>query len=213
MQEKDPYQLTAETYNSIAQLYRDVFMDLDLYNETYDVFCSLTDKKNARVLELGCGPGNITRYIHHKRPDLIIDAIDVAPDMIRLARESNPGVNFTVMDCRSLDQLTGKYDAIICGFCIPYLSKEDCEKLIRDSAVLLNKGGIIYLSFIGGDYNNSGYETGKHGTVYLYYHEQNTLLAMLEESGFEMKRIMEVSYLRADKNEIHTVIMGRLGNE
>lgn len=210
MAEKDPYQVTAETYNRIAKLYRDVFMDLDLYNDTYDVFCELIETKNAGILEIGCGPGNITRYISNKRPGSSIDAIDVATDMLSLARESNPGVNFMLMDCRHIGQLNKRYDGIICGFCIPYLSKEDCRRLIKDSSVLLNKEGALYLSFIGGDYSKSGFETGKHGTVYLYYHEQNDLVAMLEEQGFELNRVMEVEYARVDSTKMHTVLIAKL---
>ena len=209
MAERDPYKITAETYNRIAKLYRDTFMDLDLYNDTYDVFCELIEKRNAEILEIGCGPGNITRYIGNKRPGFVIDAIDVAPDMIGLARESNPGVSFMLMDCRHIGQLSKRYDGIMCGFCIPYLSKEDCRKLIKDSSVLLNRGGILYLSFIGGNYSHSGFETGKHGTVYLYYHEQDNLVALLEEQHFEVDRVMEVAYPRAGKSEIHTVLIAK----
>lgn len=38
-------------------------MDLDLYNDTYDAFCQAVYKPGARIFEIGCGPGNITRYV------------------------------------------------------------------------------------------------------------------------------------------------------
>ena len=79
----DSYQETFNTWNKIALLYQDKFMDLDLYNESYDSFCELIPKQQASILEIGCGPGNITQYILTKRPDFIIEGIDVAPNMVK----------------------------------------------------------------------------------------------------------------------------------
>jgi len=36
----DHYQETFETWNKIASLYQERFMDLDLYNESYDLICA-----------------------------------------------------------------------------------------------------------------------------------------------------------------------------
>ncbi len=83
----DRYQETFETWNKVAKLYEDVFMHLDLYNDTYDIFCELITKENAHVLEIGCGPGNITRYLLEKKPDLLINGIDISPNMISLAEK------------------------------------------------------------------------------------------------------------------------------
>ncbi len=124
---EDSYKITFETWNKIAGLYQDKFMDLDLYNDTYDRFCEEILNVDAKVLEIGCGPGNITRYILSKRPDLILEGIDVAPDMILLAQKNNPGAVFHEMDARKIDMLGGKYDAVVCGFCMPYLSKSGFE--------------------------------------------------------------------------------------
>jgi len=51
-------------------------------NDTYDFICNSIDKPNAKLLEIGCGPGNITKYLIAKRPDFDIFGIDIAPNMI-----------------------------------------------------------------------------------------------------------------------------------
>ncbi|MNK55024.1 hypothetical protein D3C87_740240 [compost metagenome] len=54
------------TWNKVAKIYNDKFMKLDLYNETYDFICKAIKKENAKLLEIGCDPGNITKYLLQK---------------------------------------------------------------------------------------------------------------------------------------------------
>ena len=124
----DPYQETFETWNQLAQLYQDRFMDLNNYNATYDFICNALSAEQIKVLEIGCGPGNITKYLLNKRPDLKVLATDVAPNMVALAKANNPSAEFDVLDSRQLHQIKTKFDALIAGFCIPYLSTEDLTK-------------------------------------------------------------------------------------
>src|SRR5437016_8972835 len=108
----DTYKETFETWNKVASLYEDKFMYLDIYNETYDVFCNSISKDNPNILEIGCGPGNITKYLLSKREDFHIDGIDIAPNMIELAKKNNPTANFSVMDSRRINELDKFYDEI-----------------------------------------------------------------------------------------------------
>jgi trans-aconitate methyltransferase len=118
----DRYKETFETWNNIASIYEDKFMKLDLYNDTYDYICNSITKQKAKLLEIGCGPGNITKYLLSQRPDFDIFGIDIAPNMIELAKKNNPTAKFAVMDSRQINRLETKYDGIIGGFCLPYLS-------------------------------------------------------------------------------------------
>lgn len=205
------YKETFQTWNKVAQLYEDQFMSLDLYNETYDTFCDLITQKNPGVLELGCGPGNITKYIHTKRPDFKIDAIDVAPKMIELAKKNCPDVICNVMDVRLINQLQSKYDGIICGFCVPYISKAELTQLITDSNQLLHKSGILYLSFVDGNYSDSGYQVGSSGDrTYFYYHSSVDVAKVLEKHRCKIINLIPVLYRKSDDfNEIHTIIIAQ----
>ena len=121
-QENDKYMITFETWNKVASIYQDKFMDLDIYNDTYDFFCSAIIGNHPRILEIGCGPGNITRYLQTKRQDFQIDATDMAPNMIDLATKNNPTVACYILDAKNIETLETKFDGIMCGFCLPYLS-------------------------------------------------------------------------------------------
>lgn len=191
----EKYKTTFETWNKVAQTYQDKFMDMDLYDDTYDLFCRLVTAETPSIFEIGCGPGNITRYILSKRPDFDIQAIDIAPNMIKLAEANNPTARFTIMDCREIDTVNARFDGIVCGFCMPYLSKEDCAKLIKDCSALLNSGGVLYFSTIEGEYEQSGYEAASSGDkTYVYYHQADYLQELLKENGFDLVDLNRKSY-------------------
>jgi cyclopropane fatty-acyl-phospholipid synthase-like methyltransferase len=207
----DKYKETFQTWNKIASIYEDKFMDLDLYNDTYDIFSELITKRNSAILEIGCGPGNITKYLLDKRSDYKITATDIAPNMIELAKKNNITADFKVLDSRDIGDLKIEYDAIIAGFCIPYLSKEDCSKLIKDSSNLLVGTGVIYLSFVEGNYEDSNYQSGSSGDrIFFYYHNLNSFKKELEINGFEMVEIIYKKFIKSDKSEeIHTILIAK----
>jgi RimJ/RimL family protein N-acetyltransferase/ubiquinone/menaquinone biosynthesis C-methylase UbiE len=208
----DNYQITFETWNKLASVYQEKFMDIDLYNDTYDNFCSLVDKPNSKILEIGCGPGNITKYTLFKRPDFKITAIDVSANMIKMAKKNNPNADFKVMDCRNLDSISESFDGIICGFCMPYLSKDDCAKLIKDFKIILNSNGIVYFSVIEGEYSKSGFETDSSGLnkAYVYYHQQDYLNELLVKNNFELLQIARKGYTNSKNiTENHLIFIAK----
>jgi ubiquinone/menaquinone biosynthesis C-methylase UbiE len=206
------YQETFDTWNKVAQLYESKFMDLDLYNDTYDFFCDSLKNDHAAILELGCGPGNITQYLLSQKPNVRITAIDISENMITLAKKNNPNAQFQVMDCRDISKIQNRFDAIICGFTIPYLSKTDCSKLINDCHNLLEKNGNLYLSFVAGDYQISGFISGRTGNrTYFYYHDLRQIKDELQKNSFTIQNLSEKKHPKPDgSHEIHTVINARL---
>lgn len=207
----DRYKETFETWNKVASLYQDRFMDLELYNDSYDFICNTIANKEAKILEIGCGPGNITKYLLSKRPDFDIFGIDIAPNMIELAKKNNPAASFAVMDSRHINDLKTKYDGIVCGFCLPYLSETDSIKFIADCYNLLNEYGLIYLSFVEGDPDKSGFQVSSSGDrSYFYFYNLAELKTQLVECNFDVLKIFKVVYKRSDnETEIHTIITAK----
>lgn len=206
----DQYKETFNTWNKIAELYQDKFMNLDLYNDSYDFFCDAIAKTNAKLLEIGCGPGNITKYLLEKNSHFDILGIDIAPNMIELAKKNNPAANFAVMDTREINTLTTKFDGIIAGFCLPYLSQTECEDLIYNSYELLNNNGVIYLSFVEGNEKESGFKVGNAGRVYFYYHNLYALKEQLIKTKFQDIETFKVAYKRSEtESEMHTILIAQ----
>lgn len=207
----DKYKETFETWNKVASLYQEKFMHLDLYNETYDLICNTIFKEKAKILDVGCGPGNISKYLLSKRPDYAILGIDIAPNMIELAKKNNPTADFLVMDSRNINEIQSKFDGIVCGFCLPYLSQTDSKKLIPDCYNLLCENGLLYISFVEGDPKKSDFQTSSTGNrAYFYFHDINELKNQLSLAGFTEPIVFKVTYKRSENEmEIHTILIVR----
>lgn len=206
----DYHEETFETWNKVAGLYQEKFMDLSLYNESYDYLCNAISKQKPTLLEIGCGPGNITRYLLSKRSDFNIFGIDIAPNMIELAKTNNPTAQFAVMDARQINSLNTGYDGIIYGFCLPYLSSSESKELISSSYHLLSENGILYLSFVEGDPSESGFKTGSEGRVYFQFHNLNVIKAQLRHLKFVELKIFKVKYKTSETGfDIHTILIAK----
>lgn len=207
----DTYKITFKTWDAIASAYERQFMDLSLYNDSYKLFLSSLDKPNARILELGCGPGMITRFMMQRFPDLNYTATDVSAQMIKRAESNVPQVKFEVLDCRKMSSMKQQFDGIVCGFTLPYLSKEDRLKLVSDCTELLSNKGVLYLSYVAGNQTEPVCMTDKEGnSLYFFYHQTEELKKELEMYGFQLIDIISLIYKKKeDVEEEHTVIIAR----
>ncbi|EAR00442.1 class I SAM-dependent DNA methyltransferase [Maribacter sp. HTCC2170] len=179
---------TENSYNKAADAYWEKVETVDQYNTWYDAFLELLPQ-NANILELGCGPGNVTQYVLNKRPDLHITGTDLASKMLALAKKNNPDAEFFKLDCREITTLNQKFDAIVGAFVMPYLNLEESAKLILDCASLLNSNGTLFISTMEGDYNQSGFENTTFSgddKVYIHYHQAAAIKQNLKRNGFEI---------------------------
>jgi ubiquinone/menaquinone biosynthesis C-methylase UbiE len=198
----------AGIFNKYASEYQNKFMDVGLYKESLDLFCASIKKQNAGILELACGPGNITNYLLNKRGDLKIFGIDLAPNMIELAKQNNPSAEFKVMDCREIVSLNKTYDAIMCGFCLPYLSMPETQKLIADCSFLLNTGGILYLSTMEDAHSASGFRKGSQGDeIFMHYYLESDLVPLLEKNNFTLINTERVRSEMTDGTKVVDLII------
>ncbi len=193
----DKTQTAVAAFDRWATEYQNKFMDLSLYHDSFDLFCQFVEKEGAEVLELACGPGNITQYLLKKCPDLNILGTDLSPKMLELARANNPTARFEIMDCRAISQLNKKYAAIMCGFCLPYLSKTEAVQLIADAAGILQPNGVFYISTMEDDYEKSGLKGSSSNPdqkIFIHYHQADYLAEALQKNGFEILSLHRQNY-------------------
>lgn len=189
----DKTKITIDVFDNCAKEYQNKFMNQNLYNDSFDLFCNLIERKNAEILEIGCGPGNITKYLLSQRPEFNILGTDLSEKMIQLAKTTIPTATFKVLDCREITKIEKSFDGLICGFILPYITVEDIVVFIQDCNNKLNSNGILYLSTMEGDYANSGLKTSSSGKggMYIHYYKREYLIKILKENGFEILNTIE----------------------
>lgn len=168
-------------YDKRAEVYQEKFRDLDIYYPAYDLLLKYIQNPSAHILDIGCGPGLLAKYLLTKFPTLKITGIDGSANMIELAKKNNPSGDFQVMDCRKIDALSQQFDVIICAFITPYISTEECHGLIANCSKLLKKSGIFYWSTMEGTPENSGMETNSYGdSLYINYYKKEDLQQIMK---------------------------------
>lgn len=191
-------------------MYQSKYMDVEKYHKSLDCFLNLLPREDSEILELACGPGNITQYLLDQNPELKILATDLSPAMLKLAAENNPSVRVQLLDCRSILELKNSFDAILCGFGLPYISKEEAVQMIADASHSLNNGGMFYLSTMEDDYSNSGFKgssTNPNEGLHMYFHEAEYIVEAFEANQFEIADLSRVKYSDGEGGEIIDLIV------
>ncbi len=65
----------------------------------FDLMSRVGASKPRRVVDLGCGPGNLTVSLGQRWPGAVIEALDSSPEMVQSARER--GIDASVGDVRA----------------------------------------------------------------------------------------------------------------
>lgn len=179
-------QKAVDLFNKLADSYQERFFSVEAYKEPLLLFSEHL-KTGARVLDVACGPGNISHFLLEQQPALQLTGIDLAPNMIELARSNNPGAVFHVHDALEIDRLHARFDAVVIGFLFPYLSMEQVETCLKKTHGILHTGGMLYVSTMEDLYENSRLRTSSTGEqLMMHYYEAGFLTALLERIGFEI---------------------------
>jgi trans-aconitate methyltransferase len=178
--------IAIRVFEAHARHYAERFKDVSVHHASLDRFTGLLPK-GAEVLELACGPGNVTRYLLQVRPDLRILGTDLAPSMLDIARTEVPTATFQLLDQRAIATLQRRFHGIVCAFGLPYLDAQEAADLFRDAAQALHPGGALYLSTMEDDPARSGFvmpSSGEGEAAWIQYHRSEDLRAALEQNGF-----------------------------
>jgi cyclopropane fatty-acyl-phospholipid synthase-like methyltransferase len=208
---KDTYQEIIDTWESSALLYEKSFMNLKLYNDSYDKFSELIGNSPTRVLEIGCGPGNITKFLIKHNNKMSIIATDVSMNMVQLAQKNNPTADCRPMDARDLSSLNQTFDGIVAGFILPYLLQKDGELFLKNCVDALEKNGVLYLSFVAGKNSNSTYIKGSTGNqMFFSYYPLDQVIGTLQKYGMEILETQKVPYIYMERiKEVHTILIAK----
>lgn len=102
-----------------------------------DLLGLIERRPSMRVIDLGCGTGELTRRLADALPDSDVLGIDSSPEMLeRAAAQARPGLRF---ELGSLEAVTGEWDLVFSHAAIHWV--DDHQRLIPHLLTLLGPGG------------------------------------------------------------------------
>jgi SAM-dependent methyltransferase len=175
-----------ETYNRIA---KDWMQDhaTDVWSlEGVEHFASLMPK-GGRVLDAGCGAGEKSIYL--AKQGLKVTAIDFSEEMIRLAKERAPGIDFLVKDITEPLHIEGVYDGVFAQAVLLHIPKAEVRRVIKNITSSLKQKGYFYLAV----------KAMREGGVEEEIRKE-------DEYGYEYERFF--SYYTIEEMREHLVVLG-----
>ncbi len=193
---KEHQKATIKAYDNSAEKFEKTIAQYDNYDETYDYLVEQLQDGDA-ILDLACGPGNISGYLSRRRV-LTITGYDLSVKMLELAKKSMPHGMFLE---RSIISFTSEepVDLVINGFGFPYLQDDQIDQSLESSYKALNAHGLLYISFMDGD--KEGFETTSFHTedeFYLLHHDKDRIIDKLRGQGFSIKMQWKLGYEEPD---------------
>lgn len=162
--------------------------------------------ENARVLEVGCGTGAITRVLARRPGIAAIVGVDPSPLFLAKARELSaefPHVTFRAGDVRGLEFGDGAFDVAIAHTCLTHVPGPD--QGLRELFRVLEAGGA--LAVFDGDYASTTLASGDHdpiqtcidAVVAVLVHDRwlaRRLPSLVKAAGFEIGRFDGHAYVQ-----------------
>lgn len=109
-----------------------------------DLLAQLDPKPGERILDLGCGPGQLTSQIANRGADVV--GVDISLEMIGQARQNYPGLRFVLADAAKLE-FTDEFDAIFSNAALHWML--DAAAVARSVSRALRRGG-RFVAELGG---------------------------------------------------------------
>lgn len=150
----------------------------------------LDPKPGERILDLGCGTGQLTQKIAERGAE--VTALDASPEMIGQARQNYPHLKFVLQDAAKME-FNGEFDAVFSNAALHWIL--DAATVAGGVARALKSGG-RFVAEMGGKGNIAEIEAAiekvlsRRGMKFerrTWYPSIGEYAGLLEDSGLETR--------------------------
>lgn len=186
---KDKYvKSIKKAYKKIAHSYKRKVKSADLDHRFIERFLAVL-KPRKMILDLGTGTGNIANELSVKH-QLKVTAVDISPEMIKIAKKNHPNLNIKLMDLRNL-KFKSKFDAVFANYSLIHILETDIPKTIKGIYKVLKPKGYFYLALQ--EPKNKNQKDGYYPVVYnpriklfINLFRERKMKSYLKKAGFKI---------------------------
>ena len=183
----------AASYDRVAALYVEhIYDELEGKPADRDVLNRFATVMRGRgvVCDLGCGPGQVGRYLHDRGVTVI--GVDLSPGMLAEARRLNPDIEYRQGNMLALDVPDESWAGIVAFYSVIHVSRPDVVRALREMARVLTLDGALLLTFHVGD--EEWHETDSWGEpvdLTYWFFTAEEMAGYLREAGLVVDGIIE----------------------
>ncbi len=142
-------------------------------------------RERGRVADVGCGPGQIARYLRDNGADVF--GIDLSPEMVRIAAKLNQDIEFCIGDMRHLDLANASLAGIVAFYSLIHFDAPDLERALREFRRAIRDSGVLLIAFHIGDHTLHVDDMwGQSVSLDFHFLLPDAVVAALESSGFRV---------------------------
>lgn len=178
--------LVRTSYDRIAEKYADTFYT-ELMGKPFD--SALLNRfaeslgPGALIADIGCGPGQIGRYLADRGLRSI--GVDLSVEMLFRAAHLNPDIPLACQDMRTLAARSGCLSGIAAFYSLIHLLDAGIDQALREFHRVLRPGGLVLIAMHGGaGFLHVESMLGEPVPMYATLVEMDALRVRVENSGF-----------------------------
>jgi SAM-dependent methyltransferase len=175
------YDEVADEY--VARIYDELkYKPLD--RELLDRLVQLVGK-NGPICDLGCGPGQVARYLRERGASAC--GVDLSPAMVDAARRLNPGIPFSTGDMLALQTPDAAWGGIAAFYSLVNIPRPDLPLALSEMRRTLRPGGFLLTAFhIGEETVHLDEWWGKAVELDFYFFRTEEITGLLKDAGLTL---------------------------
>jgi 2-polyprenyl-3-methyl-5-hydroxy-6-metoxy-1,4-benzoquinol methylase len=189
----DPIQQTIDTYDQMAESYRDRYLSQDstttrpMLDKFLGLIASVTGSAQ-RVLDIGSGAGFDSKYLSENGCN--VTGIDLSDSFLDIAREVAPKAEFLKMDIREISFDPESFKGVWACASLLHLPRTEVPQVLNVLFKILSNNGVLFLAMKSGEgekiETNKG-EGNLDGAVRFFsYFSEIELIDLVTKAGFQI---------------------------
>jgi SAM-dependent methyltransferase len=185
---------TARSYDTIADEYaRRIYHELDGKPADRAILDRFAErlKGSGLVCDMGCGPGQIARYLADCGHAAI--GVDLSPGMVAQAKALNPDIPFYTGNMLALEQPDEAWAGIAAFYSIIHIPPQQVAAALSEMRRVLKPGGLLLLAFHLGQGEAQHVEAMWDRPVALdfWFYGAAEMAGYLEQAGYVVEEVFE----------------------